>query len=140
KAIRDTTAGFVLTLAILPGSLVAASNQRGSEADFVVATQVGDSFSLTNHAIAAKWSIKEGRVNSFVVTDRMHATELRVAVPFAILLKDGSIYDASNLKLTGQPAKHELTPRPEASRFADRLHGEEFEFPLESSDHSLRLV
>jgi hypothetical protein len=61
-------------------------------------------------------------------------------VPFAILLKDGSIYNASILKLSGQPAKHELNPRPDASRLAERLHGEEFDFPLESSDHSLRVV
>jgi hypothetical protein len=44
------------------------------------------------------------------------------------------------LKLSGQPAKHELIPRPEASRFADRVHGEEIDFPLESSDHTMRVV
>jgi hypothetical protein len=140
KAIRDATAGFTLLFAMLHGSVIAASTQRGLETDFVIATQTGDSFSLKNHTIDAKWSVPEGRVNSLVVTDRMHGTELRVAVPFAILLKDGSIYDTSILKLTGQPMKHELTPRPEASRFADRVHGEEFDFPLESSDHSLRVV
>jgi hypothetical protein len=140
KAIRDATAGFTLLLAMLPGSVVVASTQRGFEADFVIARQAGDNFSLKNHAIGAKWSVAEGKVNNLVVTDRMHGTELHVAVPFAILLKDGSIYNASILKLTGQPAQHELTPRPEASRFADRVHGEEFDFPLESSDHSLRVV
>src|SRR5947208_2422726 len=138
KAIRDAIAGFVLTLAMLPGSVIAASTQGGSKADIVVATRVGDSFSLTNDAIGAKWSVTDGRVNSFVVTDRMHGTELRVSVPFAILLKNGSIYDVNTVKLTGQPAKRELIPRPEASRFADRVHGEEFDFPLESNDHSLR--
>jgi len=140
KAIRDATVGFTLTLAMLPGSVIASSTQRGFEVGSVVATQAGDNFSLKNRAIGAKWSVTEGKVNSLVVTDRMHGTELRVAVPFAILLKDGSIYNASILKLTGQPAQHELTPRPEASRFADKVHGEEFDFPLESSDHSLRVV
>jgi hypothetical protein len=140
KAIRDATAGFTLLLATLPGSVIASSTQRGFEAGFVVATQAGDNFYLKNDAIGAKWSVTDGKVNSLVVTDRMHGTELRVAVPFAILREDGSIYDTSILKLTGQPMKHELTPRPEASRFADRVHGEEFDFPLESSDHSLRVV
>src|SRR3979490_1924663 len=140
KTIGNAAAGLVLTLAMLPGSVFASSTQRGLEAGFVVATQTGDDFYLKNQAIAAKWSVTEGKVNSLIVTDRMHGTELRVPVPFAILLKDGSIYDASSLKLTGQPTKHELIPKPEASRLADRLHGEQFEFPLESSDHSLRIV
>jgi hypothetical protein len=140
KAIRDATAVFTLLLAMLPGSVIASGAQRGFEAGFVVAMEAGDNFYLKNDAIGAKWAVLEGKVNRLVVTDRMRGTELRVAVPFAILLKDGSIYDASNLKVTGQPTKHELTPRPEASRFADRLHGDEFDFPLESSDHSLRVL
>jgi hypothetical protein len=140
KAIRDATAGFALSLAMLPGSVIASSTQLGLEADLVVATQAGDNFYLKNHAIGAKWSVTAGKVNSLVVTDRLHGTELRVAVPFAILLKDGSIYNPSILKLSGQPAKHELNPRPDASRLAERLHGEEFDFPLESSDQTLRVV
>jgi hypothetical protein len=141
KAIRNATAGFTLSLAMLPGSVIASSTQRGFEAaGFVVATRAGDSFSLKNHAIGATWSVMGGKANNLVVTDRMHGTELRVAVPFAILLKDGSIYNASILKLSDQPAKHELIPQPNASRLADRLHGEEFDFPLESNDHSLRVV
>lgn len=140
KTIRDAMAGFALSLAVFVGSAVASSTQRDLEGGPVVATQVGDSFHLENRAIGAKWSVTEGKVSSLVVTDRMHRTELHVAAPFAIFLKDGSIYDASVLKLIGRPTRHELTPRPDASRFADRLHGEEFDLPLESGDHSLRLV
>ncbi len=140
KAIRDATAGFTLSLAMLPGSLFASSTQRSFETGPVVATRAGDNFSLKNQAIGAKWSVTEGKVSSLIVTDRIHGTEFRVSVPFAILMKDGSIYNAGVLKLAGQAAKHELTPQPEASRFADRVHGEEFDFPLESSDHSLRIV
>jgi len=129
-----------LTLAMLPDSVIASSTQRDFGAGSVVATQAGDNFSLKDQAIGAKWSVTEGKVNSLVVTDQMHGTELRVVAPFAILLKDGSIYDASNLKVASQPTKRELTPEPDASRFGDRLHGEEFDFPLESRDHTLRVV
>src|SRR3981189_1722788 len=138
--IRPATAGFTLTLAMFPGSVFASSTQRGFEAGVVVATQAGGNFSLKNRVIGAKLSVTEGKVNNLIVTDRMHGKELRVPVPFAILLKDGSIYDANSLKPNGRPAKHELIPRPDASRLADRLHGEEFDFPLESKDHSLRIV
>ncbi len=139
KALRDAT-GIVLSLVVFSGSVIASSTQRDFAAGIVVATQSGDNFHLENHTLGATWSVTEGKVNSLVVTDRMHGTELRVIAPFAILLKDGSIYDAGTLKLAGQPAKRELTPRPDASRLADRLHGEEFDFPLESSDHSLQVV
>ena len=132
--------GFTLTLAILPGSVIASSTQQGFESGSVVATQAGDNFSLKDQAIGAKWSVTERKVNSLVVTDEMHGRELRVVAPFAILLKNGSTYDASNLKVAIQPTKRELTPQPDASRFGDRLHGEEFDFPLESSDHTLRAV
>ncbi len=139
KAKRNATAGFALLLTVLSSSAVASSTHQ-DEAGPVVATQAGGHFSLKNRAIGAEWAVTEGKVNNLVVTDRLHGTELRIAVPFAILLKDGSIYDAGSLKLTGQPARHELTPRPEASRLADRLHGEEFDLPLESRDHSLRVI
>jgi hypothetical protein len=139
KAVRDAIAGFSLSLAMLPGLVNASSTQRTFEPGFVVATQAGDNFSVRNRAIGAKWSVTD-KVNSLVVTDQIHGTELRVSVPFAILLKAGSIYDADSMKVVGRPARHELTPQPDASRFAERLHGEEFDFPLESSDHSLRVV
>jgi hypothetical protein len=140
KKIRDATTGFALSLAVLPGSAIASNAQRDLESESVIATQAGDSFQLENHAIAAKWLVTEGKLRGLIVTDRLHGTELRVAAPFAILLKDGSIYDANTLELIGRPTKHELTPRPDSSRLADRLHGEEFELSLESSDHSFRVV
>jgi hypothetical protein len=139
KAKRNATAGFALLLTMVSSSAI-ASNTQPDGAGPVVATQAGEHCSLKNRAIGAEWVVTGGKVNDLVVTDRLHGTELRIAVPFAILLKDGSIYDAGSLKLTGQPARHELTPRPEASRLADRLHGEAFDLPLESRDHSLRVI
>ncbi len=140
KRIRDATVGFALSLAMLPGSAIASNTQGDLGFGPVIATQAGDSFQLENHAVAAKWLVTEGKVKGLVVTDRLHGTELRVAAPFAILLKDGSIYSPDTLELIGRPTKHELTPQPDASRVADRLHGEEFELSLESSDHSLHVV
>jgi hypothetical protein len=140
KTVRDAIAGFTLALAMLPSSVIASSTQRNFEAGTAIVTQAGDSLSLENHAIGMRCSVTEHKVNNLAVTDRMHGTELRVDTPFAILLKDGSIFDTRNLKLTGQPKKHVLTPPPDASRMADRLHGEEFDFPMENSDHSLKVV
>lgn len=140
KAFWNATFGLVLSLPLLPGSIHAASVLRDLEPGRAIATQTGDSFQLVNRAIGAKWSVAASKVNSLVVMDRLHGTELRVDAPFAILLKNGSVYDAGNLNVTGQIARLELAARPDASRFADRLRGEEFDLPLESSDHSLHVV
>jgi hypothetical protein len=140
KAISNPIAGYALSIAVLSHPLIAVTTPHDADAGRVIATHDRDGFRIENHAIGAKWSVTGGKINGLVVTDHMHGTKVQVAVPFAILLKSGAIYDVGALKLAGQPAKHELTPRPDAARFAERLHGEEFDFPLESSDHTLHIV
>ena len=140
KTIRDATTGFALSLAVLPGSAIVLNIQPDLGSVPVIATQAGDGFQLENRAIAARVLVTEGKVRNLVVTDRLHGTRLRADAPFAILLKDGSIYDVNTLELIGPPTKHELTARPDASRLADRLPGKEFDLSLESRDHSLQVV
>jgi hypothetical protein len=106
----------------------------------VTALRTGSAFRLENQSIGARWSVAGGMVQGLVITDRMHAAELPIAEPFAILMKDGAVYNAETLKLSGEPTQRELTPHPEASRLADRMHGQEFDLPLESRDHALRVV
>ena len=132
--------GFALSIPILSGTAPAASASPDVDEGRVTVTQVGDKFQLENHTVEARWSVSNGKVNDLAVIDRLHRTEIRVATPFAILLKDGTIYDSGILKLIKQPTTEELTPREDASRFADRLHGKKIDFPLESSDHTLKVV
>jgi hypothetical protein len=139
-AIRGATIGFVLLLAMAVGSVSAFEIERGAVAGVAVAGQDGNSFRLENQAIGVKWFVADGRVNRLIVADRIHGTELSIGLPFAILLKDGTIYNPDNLRLSGQPLRRELIPRTDASRMADRLHGEAFDLPLESGDHSLKGV
>jgi hypothetical protein len=140
KTFWNAATGFVLSLVLIPGAVMAAGAQKDVEAGRVTAAQTGDNFSLTNPVIGARWSFTDGKLSRLTVMDRLHGTEISVAAPFAILLKDGTVYDAGGLKLAGQPVRHELTPQPDAARAADKLHGDEFDFPLESSDHSLHAV
>ena len=137
RALRTISACLALSLTLLYGS---AASTIGDETESVVATHTGDSFVLQNHAIGAKWNVTEEKVNGLAFIDRLHGTELPVDVPFAILLRDGTIYDAGNLRLAGVPTLHELTPRPDASRMADRVHGDEFDVVMESNDHSLHVT
>ena len=137
---RGATAGFALVLAALGGTTSVAAALPDPEPGRAMATQAGSSFCLENHAIGAKWSVAGGKVSGLFLLDRPAGTEIPIAVPFAILLNDGAVFNPGNLGLTGPPVRRALAPHPDASRLADRLAGEEFEFPLESSDHALRVV
>ena len=140
NAFRNVAAGVTLLAATFFWPVIAAGVPPEFEAGNAVAVQDGGNFQLGNQVVSAKWSVTRGEVNDLVVIDRLHGTDLRVAVPFAILLQDGTIFSPDNLQLAGQAVRRELTPQPEASRLADRLRGEEFDFPMESSDHSLQVT
>jgi hypothetical protein len=138
KASRNITATVALALSALTAFAGAAS--RDAQAGSAVATQSGKRFRLQNQSIGATWSVTNGKLDNIVIVDRLHGMEIPVPAPFAIVLRDGTIYNASNLTITAQPSRHELTPQPDASRQADRLHGEEFRASFESSDHSLHVA
>ncbi len=136
RALRTISACLALSFTTLPSTAVSTI---GTEADSVVAMHTGDSFGLKNHAIEMKWNVAAGKVNGLTLIDRLHGAELPVDVPFAILLQDGTIYDAANLSLVEPPALREMTPRPDASRMAERVHGDAFDLAMESGDHSLHV-
>lgn len=119
---------------------VPAIGQNTSEPGNATATHNGDSFQLENNVIAAKWSVAGNKVAGLLISDRLHGTDIPVPSPFAVLLENGTIYDASNLAISGQPVLRELEPQANASRMADRLHGHEVDVPLKSSDGSLEAM
>jgi hypothetical protein len=105
-----------------------------------VAAVNGNSYKLSNNTIEAVWTIRNNALDSLTITDKEHKTTLSVADPFALLLKDGTIYKASGLKIDGEPQMLTLKPNPQASRYSDRLAGKQFNLPLISSDGNLRLT
>src|SRR6476646_1498837 len=139
KDLRIAAAVSSLTLVLFSSSAFASGPSRTAEEDAVIATQAGGRFVIANHTIRATVSIVDSSVRGLIVADRAHATELRFAEPFAIPLKDGTILDTNSLKLLRPPERRVLTPRPDASRLADRLHGERFDFYFENNDHSVRV-
>jgi len=127
---------FVCLAVLLPPMLVTATPSPSA----VVATQTADRFRLQNESIGVSWSNQLGHIDGMVLTDRINSTTLPIPSPFAILLEDGSILNVGTLILTGPPVRRDLTPQPDAARLADRLPGVAFDFPLESSDHSLQVT
>ena len=135
KQFRVAAAMSSISIAVACASATAPATVADTTA---VARQTGNSFLLQDAAISARWTIEGAKVEGLVVTDRIHGTQLRLDDPFAILLKDGRIYDARNLKVVGVATRRELQPRAGAARLAETLRGAEFDVTLESYDHSLR--
>jgi hypothetical protein len=101
---------------------------------------IDNNWELRNGIIAATFFYPSGRPDNLVITDRLHDADIPVAQPFAILLKNGTIYRAADVSISGPISPHELAPRATASRMSDRIHGYEIDVPLETPDHALHLT
>ncbi len=101
---------------------------------------IDNDWELRNGIIAATFFYPSGRPDNLVITDRLHDADIPVAQPFAILLKNGTIYRAADVSISGPISPHELAPRATASRMSDRIHGYEIDVPLETPDHALHLT
>lgn len=125
---------FALTTWQMSAQMVAAKT-----GDPVEAHRQGESFQLQNHALRAIWSVAGGRLSGLIIRDRAHGTEVQVDEPFRILLKDGTILDAANMKIVGEPMLTHVIPIPNAPRPAATIPGEVFEVEMETSDRALRV-
>lgn len=105
-----------------------------------VAAIHGDSYAVSNQAIEAGWTISNEKLVDVIVTDKLHKTTLRLPIPFALLLKDGTIYKPANLKIDGKPQMRALTADADASRYSERLPGEQFDLPLADSKGDLHII
>ncbi|HEV2576826.1 MAG TPA: enterotoxin [Acidobacteriaceae bacterium] len=97
-------------------------------------------YSLANQVISAQWDLSSHHLSHLSIADRLHGAVQHFPEPFKVLLKDGSILNADNLQTDGPVRERHLNPTPNASRYSDRLPGDEFDVPLISADRNLHLV
>jgi hypothetical protein len=116
-----------------------AASLYAQDAGKATASVHGNSYRLSNHEVEANWNITDGKLDGITVTDKLNDEVIRLADPFAVLLKDGTIYNAGNVRVDGTPEMRSLGPHPDASRYSDRVPGEEFDLPLVSNDGNLHL-
>jgi hypothetical protein len=134
ERVRNTAVACLLAAAT-------AFSYSQSPAEGATTVSVLDNFwTLQNGIIDATFSYASDQLGNFAVTDRLHNATIPVAQPFAILLKDGTIYRAADVSISGTISYRELPPRPTASRMSDRINGTELDVPLETPDHALRLT
>ena len=126
----------LLSIGALAATASAAQQTANSESERVTLQHKCGTFALENSVIGARWSVTNGRVGEVVVTDRLHGKQLALEEPFRILLKNGVILDAGDMRLRGDPKITRMQATPNASRLAATIQGEAVEVGLEDSDHS----
>ena len=126
---------WLLLCALVPAGASAQPFDPGK----AVATSQGHTYELSNRVIRAGWSIEGGALRGVAITDRLHRTTIALPSPFALLLKDGTIYEPGEMRAVGEVAMRALTPQPDASRFSDRLPGEEFDATFASGNSDVRV-
>jgi hypothetical protein len=102
-----------------------------------IASQRGDRYSVGNAVVEEDWTVNSAHLADVTILDKLHGRRLNLGLPFTVLMKDGSIYSAANLRVDGEPQRKVLAPDPGAARYVERIPGVEFDTLLVSEDHSL---
>ena len=125
---------------VLLGIIASAQAMRAQEPGKAVASMHGERYALANDVIDAEWTVTSQHVGQLSIKDKLHNRTIAFPVPFAVLLKDGSIYNVENLRVDGEISKKDLQPESGASRYSERIAGEEFDTPLVNADGTLHLT
>jgi len=96
--------------------------------------------SLSNHRIAARWSVANGKFAGLSLQlDRNHSVPLPPDA-FILIANGGASVRASEMNLVGGPQVVTLNPEPKAVRAAARLPGESIVLRLEDTQKRLRVT
>jgi hypothetical protein len=114
----------------------------GEPAGSAYSETIVDQFRLQNHVIGEAWSIEGGkfrpvRVGTLIGARSLDLTESEV---FRIILENGQVIAASDLRLAGQPHFEPLRAHPSASVLAERLPGQRLTVHLAAKDGNLQVT
>ncbi len=95
------------------------------------ATVDHNQFSLSNAVISMNWRIGGDQLSGGEFADRI-AGHMVTAPPnaFTLLLNDGRVFPASEMKIVSGPGVASLEPRPNAARLSERLPGKTISLEL----------
>jgi len=100
----------------------------------VQATQNGDTFTLSNEAVAAVWSGKGGALLWQGVTNRFTGVTLLLSASvFELVPKEGRVLRSADFKITVQPVVEDIARAPDSSRAADHSPGKQIRIELQDS-------
>jgi hypothetical protein len=115
-------------LFLLSAALVGAPNTFGENAT--------ESYEIGGEKLAARFQVANGSIRIAEVEDRTSGAKLRPIEIFSLLLRDGRVITASQLKIDAAPVEEAVTPNPMASRQAEQIAGGKLCADLSAKDNS----
>jgi hypothetical protein len=98
-------------------------------------------FILSNSALRATWLVSHDKFSSGEFRDLLAHKSLGAPVnPFVLLLSDGRVLAASDMKVTSAPVVEELKTNPTASKLSERLSGKSVSVQLQDDTSQLTLT
>ena len=104
---------------------VHAQMTQKSVRDAATASTDGSKFTVENSWIQVQGSASAGKWNGLRILDRASQRSLDLPGAFSFSLKNGAVLSSSSMKQSQPFVVHNLRPKPEASRYSDRLAGKE---------------
>jgi len=128
RSILRYAAYSLLFLLALCGAFAAAPNALDDH--------VTGRYELRGDSLTARFQVANGSVNSAEVEDLASREKLRLGELFSLLLRDGRVIDASQLKMDATPDEEAVVPSPSASRQAEQIAGRRICVDLSARDNS----
>jgi len=112
----------------LSGALVAAPNTLDEH--------VTGRYELRGDSLTARFQVANGSIKATEVEDLTSRAKLRPGELFSLLLRDGHVIAASQLKMDATPEEEAVSPNPLASRQAEQIAGRKLCADLSAKDNS----
>jgi hypothetical protein len=149
KTFRNAIAGFTLLLAVLSTSVHAASQDvpisrvklvdlilPGAHMSGSVDGSATGRYELRGERLTARFQVANGAIKVTEVENLKSHAKLQPGDPFSLLLRDGRVMAASQLKLDAAPVEQAVAPIQSASRRAEQIAGNELCADLSAQDNS----
>ena len=133
---RQIGMGGRVTIALL-GMTIGLATANAQDAGPALASAKSGEYSLRNRVLSANWKLSAGHIAEFNVSDKLTNQTVRIPQPFSVLLKDGNIFNAGDLRVDTTPERKELSVNGSASRYAEHVPGVEFDTHVVSADGAL---
>jgi len=127
--------------AALPRILYSIPSTVGGDAGRARVVAQGGELALGNDAVAAVWTVAGGKLRAVRFEDRVNHSALPLPPDaFALSLGDGTVLRASELSAEGAPRVERVEGNPRASRYVERLGGQQVTVRLADPAGRLRVT